>query len=164
MRNLILAVVLSLVSATAFAGNNGNGNGNGGSQSGGSVVGGIGGVAGGYIGTVGGDFSVDTNGGSMAQSGVYQNGQSFQYSSNAGTAWAGVGGDITNGGATGWTTGGSQSASYSVGSFEGNGGSFNNTTAGGVGNNYEASVEGSWDAAEVGGFVGIGAFGAFTGW
>lgn len=167
MRKFVLFAVLALASTAAFAGgsngNNGGGNQCQGNSCGGAGVVGVGGIASGYIGSIDGSFSAGTQGGSMAQTSIGQNGVSYQFTQNSGASWAGVSGNITNSGAYGSTFGGSTAESYSEGMFEGTAGNYYNTTAGGVGNSFEANIEGEWKAAELGGFIVVGGFAGFTG-
>lgn len=166
-----LSLVLALCSTAAFAGGD-NGNNGGGNQCQGNSCGGnVGGVIGGgyaydlgnYSGQATGTFNVGTNGGSMAQTGIYQNGTSFQFSSNSGSAFAGGLADFSTAGFVGATFGGSTSTAYSTGYVNGDAGDYINSTAGGVGSNYEANVTGNWHAVE---FTGFGGFiaGAFGSW
>ena len=153
MRKLPFAVMLaaaSLFAAPAFADDW-------------SAGGGIGGVAGGYSGDAVGEFDITTNGGSLAQTGVYNNGMSFQFSANQGGAWAGGTAAFDQNGFVGSTSGGSYAVATSFGTQTGTMGDYVNSTAGGVGSNYEVNVQGEWETLEFGGFAALG-FGVFTSW
>ena len=155
MRNLFITAMLAaavLFAAPSFA--------NGHDYAGGGF-GGL--VGGGYVGTATGSFDITTNGGSLAQTGIYENGSSFQFSANQGGAWASGAAGFGQTGFVGTTNGGSYATAVSFGVTNGYAGDYTNSTAGGVGSNYEVNVNGDWNMAEFGGFIGFGA-GVFTSW
>lgn len=146
-------VALSLASAAASA-----------TGLGGVVV--IGGAAGGYAGSVTGNASSYSDGNAIAASQVNGYGSSFQHTDGFSGGSATVGGHVNNVGAN-IVTGTTQYAqTNSYGNVTGNapimaGESIANGTAGFAKNVSAAGGTGNFQTAQIGGFVGIGAIGAF---